>query len=40
LVEAEFSSARVGGEIVALYRKLLKIPPGPLRTYPRPAGWV
>lgn len=40
LVEAEFSSARVGHEIVALYRKLLKIPPGPLRSFPRPAGWA
>lgn len=40
MVETEFSSARVGDAIVALYRKLLKIPPGPLRTFPRPAGWT
>jgi glycosyltransferase involved in cell wall biosynthesis len=40
LVETEFSSSRVGQEIVALYRKLLKIPPGPLRSFPRPAGWA
>jgi glycosyltransferase involved in cell wall biosynthesis len=40
LVEAEFSSTRVGQEIVALYRKLLRIPPGPLRSFPRPAGWA
>jgi hypothetical protein len=40
MAETEFSSARVGQEIVALYRKLLRIPPGPLRSFPRPAGWA
>jgi glycosyltransferase involved in cell wall biosynthesis len=40
LAETEFSSTRIGSDIVALYRKLLKIPPGPLRSFPRPAGWT
>jgi glycosyltransferase involved in cell wall biosynthesis len=40
LVETEFSSTRIGEDIVALYRKLLRIPPGPLRSFPRPAGWA
>jgi glycosyltransferase involved in cell wall biosynthesis len=40
LVEAEFSSTRIGEDIVALYRKLLRIPPGPLRSFPRPVGWA
>jgi glycosyltransferase involved in cell wall biosynthesis len=39
VVEAEFSSTKIGDDIVALYRSLLTIPPGPLRSFPRPAGW-
>ncbi len=40
LAETDFSGTRIGSDIVALYRKLLKIPPGPLRSFPRPAGWT